>query len=329
MDQNLKAILDNLTKIAGEAQKILEAYENTQGAGDQPPEIIESEETTRLAGSAPEEFIACTPRHLPKARLIKAAKVAIDLNPANAPFLHAPLGALGIDMPPLDPLRIAVLTSKYWGQQQRTLTVSFMEQTEAPLRDKILEHMNAWSKGGGQGKPGCGIKFAWTQGAGDVRISRGSGGYWSYLGPDITQIPKNRQTMNLERFTMQTPDSEFYRVVRHETGHTLGFPHEHMRAELVAEIDARKATEWFMRTQGWDAQTVQQQVLTPLDERSLMATPADQTSIMCYQLPGSITKSGKPIVGGTDINGSDYGFAAKIYPLPGGGGDDDDLDWLV
>jgi hypothetical protein len=164
-----------------------------------------------------------------------------------------------------------------------------------------------------------------------VRISRGSGGYWSYLGVDITQIPKNRQTMNLERFTVQTPDSEFYRVVRHETGHTLGMPHEHMRAELVAEIDARKATEWFMRTQGWNAQTVQQQVLTPLDERSLMATPADQTSIMCYQLPGSITKSGKPIVGGTDINSTDYEFAAKIYPQPasGGGADDDDLDWLV
>lgn len=336
MDQNLKTILDNLTKMADEVKKALNACEKTESVGGQTAEVTETEETTEspesseTANAPAEAFIACTPRQLPRGRLIKAARMAVELNPANAPFLHAPLGALGVEMPTLDPLHIAVLTSKYWGQTQRTLSVSFMEPIDTPLRTKILEHMNGWSKGGGPGKPGCGIKFAWTQGVGDVRISRGGGGYWSYLGVDITQIPKNRQTMNLQGFTMSTADSEFYRVVRHEVGHTLGFPHEHMRAELVAEIDAQKAIAWFMRTQGWDAQTVQQQVLTPLDERSLMATPADQTSIMCYQLPGSITKSGKPIVGGEDINASDYNFAAKIYPPPtSGGGDDDDLDWLV
>jgi hypothetical protein len=45
-----------------------------------------------------------------------------------------------------------------------------------------------------------------------------------------------------------------------------------------------------------------------------MGTPADQTSIMCYQLPGSITKDGQPIVGGTDIDQTNYAFAGKIYP---------------
>ncbi len=39
---------------------------------------------------------------------------------------------------------------------------------------------------------------------------------------------------------MQTPESEYHRVVRHETGHTLGFPHEHMRKELVEKIDRRR-----------------------------------------------------------------------------------------
>jgi hypothetical protein len=33
-----------------------------------------------------------------------------------------------------------------------------------------------------------------------------------------------------------TPDAEFYRVVRHETGHTLGFPHEHMRKEIIVVL---------------------------------------------------------------------------------------------
>jgi hypothetical protein len=35
---------------------------------------------------------------------------------------------------------------------------------------------------------------------------------------------------------------------------------------------------------------------------------------MCYQIPGEITKDGKPIVGGLDIDASDYTFAATIYP---------------
>ncbi len=123
--------------------------------------------------------------------------------------------------------------------------------------------------------------------------------------------------MNLDSFTMQTSDSEFFRVVRHETGHALGMPHEHMRAELVARLDRAKTIKYFAQTQGWSEQEVMQQVLTPLSEASLLSTPADQTSIMCYQLPGSITKDGKPIPGGNDINATDLAFAAKIYPLAG------------
>src|ERR1700736_1297248 len=104
--------------------------------------------------------------------------------------------------------------------------------------------------------------------------------------------------MNLEGFTMSTPESEYRRVVRHETGHTLGFPHEHMRKELVARIDPQKAYDYFLQTHGWHKATVDAQVLTSLDEASLMSTPPDQTSIMCYQLPGSITIDSQPILGG-------------------------------
>jgi hypothetical protein len=59
---------------------------------------------------------------------------------------------------------------------------------------------------------------------------------------------------------------------------------------------------------------VNQQVLTPLSQDSIIGTPPDQDSIMCYQLPGSITKSGEPIRGGSDINATDFAFAGRIYP---------------
>jgi len=140
-------------------------------------------------------------------------------------------------------------------------------------------------------------------------------GYWSYLGTDILSIPANKPTMNLESFTMNTPESEFHRVVRHETGHALGFPHEHMRRELVKRIDTAKAIKYFRATQGWTPDEVRQQVLTPIEESSLLGTAhADPRSIMCYQIPGTITKDGKPITGGKDIDKKDYAFAASVYP---------------
>jgi Astacin (Peptidase family M12A) len=256
-----------------------------------------------------DEFPSCVPKALPERLTIQAAQTAMRINPVNAPAF-GPMTGAAMDLDVMNPLMIAVMVSKYWGPTPRQLTVSFMESTPPDLRARILSHMNEWAKSG------C-INFVWTQGVGQVRVSRGGGGYWSYLGTDILHIPEDRQTMNLQDFTMNTLDSEYKRVIRHETGHTLGFPHEHMRQELIAKIDPNKAYDYFLRTQGWNRAMVDAQVLTPLDQKSILGTPPDQTSIMCYQLPGSITRDGKPIIGGTDINPTDAGFAARIYPKPG------------
>jgi hypothetical protein len=250
--------------------------------------------------------VGCGVKQLPERLLFKAAEVAAGINPVNAPVIGRS-AALAEGAP--TPLFAAVVTSKYWGPTPRRLTVSFMDNPSAELRRRILQHLNAWTRTGS-------VEFVETQGIGKVRISRGSGGYWSYLGTDILLIPQNRPTMNLQGFTMNTPEREYKRVVRHEAGHTLGMPHEHMRKALVARIDPNKAYEYFWRTQGWDRRTVDQQVLTPLDEATLIGTPADQDSIMCYQLPGSITYDGQPIRGGIDINQTDYTFVGKIYPKP-------------
>ena len=119
---------------------------------------------------------------------------------------------------------------------------------------------------------------------------------------------------------MQTPESEYHRVVRHETGHTLGCPHEHMRKELVSEINVKKAITFYGQTQGWNPQMVRLQVLTPIEESSLIGTVhTDANSIMCYQIPGVVTKSGKPIPGGLDIDKIDFNFMATIYPKPKSG----------
>jgi hypothetical protein len=125
--------------------------------------------------------------------------------------------------------------------------------------------------------------------------------------------------MNLESFTMNTPDSEFYRVVRHETGHTLGFPHEHIRREIVDRIDPEKAIAHFMQTDGWSRDQTIAQVLTPLDNSALVATQnADAESIMCYWLPADIMKDGVAVTGGKDIDAMDAQFAASLHPKQAG-----------
>lgn len=289
-------------------QELLEALE---GIGRIALEVTKGFPTNHHEHNEQESAEGCPicggPRGLPRRLLNQAAKTASTINPVNAPaYWRKSAHELGFDPKPEN---ISALTSKYWGPRPRRLTVSFMETAAPDLRRRILSHMNAWTR------TGC-ISFVETTGVGEVRISRGQGGYWSYLGTDILHIPRNRPTMNLQGFTMNTPETEYKRVVRHETGHTLGFPHEHMRGDIIARIDRDKIYAYASRTFGWDRQTVDEQILTPIDERSLIpgSTRADQLSIMCYQLPGSVTTDGEPIVGGTDIDETDYEFCGLIYP---------------
>jgi hypothetical protein len=254
--------------------------------------------------------LVCSPRSLPREHWVAAAQRASEVNPANYPRLERLVRAVPEFQ--LTPERIAVVTAKYWGLKGVRLTVGFLDNPPKDLRARILLHMNAWAKR-------ANVTFVASNTNPQVRIARSNvepvAGYWSYVGTDILSIRPDQPTMNLQDFTMQTPESEFHRVVRHETGHTLGFPHEHMRGELVAKIDPDKAITYFGHTQGWSPAEVRQQVLTPIEESTIRGTAhADPDSIMCYQIPGSLTKDGKPIIGGRDIDAQDYSFAALIYP---------------
>lgn len=258
------------------------------------------------------DFIPCTARdYLPEHLRAEAAETAIRINPANRPRFLGLANIFASTAQLIKPTiqHLAVVTTKYWGKQVR-LTVSFVDNPEPELQRKILNYMNAWGKYGD-------ILFTLVPRGGQVRIARSEPAYYSYLGTDILHIPQHQHTMMLGGFTLRTSEREFTRVVKHETGHTLGFPHEHMRPELVNQLDIEKTVRYFQRTQGWSPQETMQQVLTPLNQSSIRGTPdADQDSIMCYQLPGDITKTGQPIRGGADINAIDAEFVGKLHPLP-------------
>lgn len=262
----------------------------------------------------PERYVGCSVRQLPPHKAVEAARQAVKINPANqVPTTGAALAAAGSG----EAGRIAALTGKLWGARGVDLKVSFLDGPDRATCDKILSHANAWGRT-------ANVIFTEVGSGGQVRITRTAGqGYWSYLGTDILSVPANEPTMNLESFDAgRTPDGEFYRVVRHEFGHTLGWAHEHTRREIVGRIDPQKAIAYFARYDGWDAETVRQQVLTPLSDAELTALPADVRSVMCYQISGDVTVDGQPIPGGTDIDEEDAALCAKLYPKSdtGGGG---------
>lgn len=251
--------------------------------------------------------ICCCIKKLPSELVLSARQMAIQINPENhAGSASIPTVTAGAA---LTPDHLAVKISQYWGKNGVFLTVGFLDSPAADLKKRILFHMNSWGAW-------ANVKFVESGVSPQVRIARlPGGGYWSYLGTDILSIPASEPTMNLDNFTMNTADSEFYRVVRHETGHTLGCPHEHMRAEIVNRIDKNKAIAYFGATQGWTPQEVTDQVLTPLDNSALLATAhSDINSIMCYWLPASIMKDNVAVTGGVDIDASDATFIGTAYP---------------
>lgn len=247
----------------------------------------------------------CTLRMLPDDRQVAAAALAVEQNPANAP---AVMMLISSDGPTPTPWALAVQTQRYWGPGGVKLGVRFMGAEGSTLRNKILSYLNRWSEF-------CNAKFM-ESAQGEVRVTTDpNGGHWSYLGTDIRSIPPVQPTMNLA-LSLRSPESEFLRVVPHEAGHTLGFPHEHMRRAIIERLDVAKTVAYFRRNQGWSEQQTRQQVLTPLEERSVMGSAlSDETSIMCYSLPASITKDGRPVVGGADLSATDRVEAAKLYPL--------------
>jgi hypothetical protein len=178
---------------------------------------------------------------------VEGDRNAVRINPENAPP-----GAIPGGRAEQEGEKAALDIKRYWGRGGAHLTVGFIETPDRELRARILAHLNAWSEH-------ANVSFTEVETDPQVRIARwtaaeappGESGYWSALGTDILGVAPGVPTMNLEAFTMRTSEEEFRRVVRHEAGHTLGFPHEHLRAELVSRLSRERVIAAFMRSQGW------------------------------------------------------------------------------
>lgn len=251
----------------------------------------------------------CSLRRLPPEMHLEAAWHAAVLRPSNAPGLVA----LAYDHPHdevLPPAAITLLRSKFWPNGSR-IKVAFRGGSPA-INARVLEFANHWSTWANVG-------FVALEPADqpDVLVGYAEPGYWAYLGTDNRIVAQRMKQVscNFQGFDKGTmPESEWYRVVEHEFGHALGAEHEHMRPEIVAQIDSAKAYEFFRVTEGWDKAMVDSQVLTPLDMTGTLASTAEETSVMCYWLSGSIMKDGRPVRGGSRITDLDGRTMSLAYP---------------
>ncbi len=260
---------------------------------------------------ATHEYPSCFIKPLPRELIVPAARTSVLIRPENHPNAGPDEGPLRRQTDvPLQPARAAMLTTAYWGISGANLGVQFLDTNDATLKAMILQCANMWGKR-------ANVRFFETWFDAQIRITRTpGGGYYSYLGNGALQIPGNENTMNLDSFTVQTPWSEYLRVVCHEFGHALGLIHEHMRQELVAKLIPEATIALYEQTQGWSELQIRQQVLTPQDESAIFfKTAPDPNSIMCYQIPGSITIDHQPIAGGTEIDDNDYNLIGFLYPL--------------
>ncbi|KAJ8094641.1 hypothetical protein PM082_010647 [Marasmius tenuissimus] len=223
-----------------------------------------------------------------------------------------------------------------WPGNGVRLRVAFIDQPTPPveLQNEVLTYMNTWGEFSN-------VRFTLIDDyyAAEVRVSfsgmvlgKKDKGNWSYVGTQVrTDITdRRRPTMMLtdwDKDTFKDKDTPEKKhsahAVRHETGHTLGFVHEHLRPQLVERIDAEKTIKEYSNQ--WDRATTIANILTPLwnnkeaQSKFSLTEVADVHSIMCYPLHDDLLKEDMkepPITGGRDFSGYDRKHAAAVYPIP-------------
>jgi hypothetical protein len=252
--------------------------------------------------------ILCRPRYPERDKLIDVARQARAIRPDNVPADIDLDGFEGHERAEQRGRLMLDVKLRWPKTSGAHLTVGFYGEPSKALRLRILRCMNMWSQT-------ANVSFRETAdvGGAQVRIAQTPGdGHWSWLGIDI--LNHAGPTMNLDGFDDDTDDDEVERVVCHEAGHTLGFPHEHLHPEIVGRLDHARTIAFYEQDQNWTRADVIAQLLKKLDTKRHLGTAPDELSIMCYQVPGACTIDGEPIVGGIRINDLDRTFAAEVYP---------------
>ena len=128
----------------------------------------------------------------------------------------------------------------------------------------------------------------------------------SYVGKDNLKIPKHLPTMNFEWFDVAT--------VLHEFGHVLGLRHEHKSPfGKTIQWDYSVIYEYFKKTENWDEDEVNFQIIDQIDKDSINGTEFDPKSIMLYFYPAELTKNKEGTSENQRLSSKDVYYIASLY----------------
>ncbi|MCW0920024.1 M12 family metallopeptidase [Pseudomonas glycinis] len=206
--------------------------------------------------------------------------------------------------------RTMALNAKCW-HPSRHLTISFMDNPPASLKEAIKSHIWEWADY-------VSLTFSFIDSKdGVIRITTDTTQNASQIGTDALTVAAGKPTM----FIYARPgDADFRTVVIHEFGHALGFHHEHLHPDANIPWNRPKVYQEYAEKWGMDKQSVDLNIFTPIDE-AITVTPYDPTSIMHYPVEKELTDGKFEIPMNTEISWQDKRICAHFYPIeiPDGG----------
>lgn len=184
-------------------------------------------------------------------------------------------------LPPPRPGQARAVAHQVYIWRVRRVGVRFLDGPTA-LQERVAAIVRRhWNRA-------CGLQFVFAQEEdAPVRVTFARGASWSYPGSMAAEMPITRPTMQLG-WAINADADELQRVVLHEFGHALGLEHEHTHPGVRIPWDYEAVYAHYRKTNGWDRETVDGQVLTPLAREVARTTSYDRLSIMHYALPAAL-----------------------------------------
>ncbi|MGK9415132.1 M12 family metallopeptidase [Pseudomonas cedrina] len=198
--------------------------------------------------------------------------------------------------------------ARYWPQNS-TIKIAMYDY------DMDDEYVQAVKKAAGEWLPHINLKFEFVSGEdGDVRITQNINddkGGSSAVGTEALDAPASHPTMSLPR---DHKHPRFAYMVMHEFGHMLGAHHAHKHPDANIPWDMSKVYEGYKRTDGWDRQRVQNNLL-PLPRSSQYDfMPYDSDSVMHYEIDPRLTDGSWGQSESWSLSDGDIAWAKKAYP---------------
>lgn len=207
-------------------------------------------------------------------------------------------------------LELALPIASLWNPG-REIKIAFLSGKRI-IRDRVKEYASEWLK-----YANLNFVYVTKPEQAEIRITFNKKyGSWSGVGTDNLDVDSSESTMNFGWLDDETTEEDFRSVVLHEFGHMIGCGHEHESPKNGGvPWDKEKAYKYYMRTQGWTREEIDQQIFDTYKNNQIRGTKLDKRSIMMYAIPESITIGNFRVGWNSKLSKSDKDFIKKTYPF--------------